>query len=173
MWLHHRMGLIRCCVGRVKLNRRCQEGGSEVTDRGIRRTTGHTMRLCLGHRFCEVKRTFCPDVVDLDKTGGGACLFKGLAHNDRDGLVVMFDLRTTEQLSSVEFALVEPAGTIRGDDGEHTSGRLRGTEIHRRDPTLCDCGTDYVPIGRLRRHVVAFIGIRRRTAYLETAVDPI
>ena len=29
----------------------------------------------LAHRFREVKRTFCPDVVDLDKTGGGACLF--------------------------------------------------------------------------------------------------
>jgi hypothetical protein len=80
---------------------------------------------------------------------GGARLLEGVGHHQRDGLVVVVDLRAAQQLGGIEVALAELAGVARGDDGQHAGRGARGAQVHGRDAALGDAGADDVAVGRI------------------------
>ena len=110
MRLHHRMRLVRRCVGLIQLDRRCGERAGEITHRSIRYAAAFGSGLGSGIlRRREVERTLGPDVVDADQLRGGGCLLEGLRDDHCNCLMIVLDIRAAEQLGGVVLALAELA----------------------------------------------------------------
>jgi hypothetical protein len=171
MRLYHGVGFIGRAVVRIEPNRCCGKSGSEVADRRIGRTARHGAGLRPIHQRSEVERALLLTVVSADKLRGGAGLLEGFSDYDSDGLMVVLDLRTTEQLGYVEVTLVELACIVGRDDDEHTGGGFGLAEVDALDPSLGDRRADDIAVGLVRRDVVPFIGVRRGAGNLERTVD--
>ena len=85
----------------------------------------------------------------------------------------MLDLGAAEQLRGVEPALVELAGIVGRDDGEHAGHSLGVGEIDRGDSSLGNRRADHIAIGRVRNDIVAFVSIARAAGGLERTIDAI
>jgi len=83
-------------------------------------------------RMPMVKSAVRADVIDFDQLRCGTGLLEGLRDDDGDGLVIVLDLGTSQQLGGVEIALVELAGGAR----ERFDAQL----VHGREPHELDLG---------------------------------
>ena len=110
--LHHRVRLVGRGVGRVELDRRRGEGAGEVADRGVRRPAVCARACSPQSLAARSKAPLAARVLHLHQLRGGARLLEGLGDHQRDGLVVVLDLRAAEQLGGVELALAELAGVV-------------------------------------------------------------
>src|SRR6478736_4571322 len=121
MWLHHRVGVVRCGVRRVKLDRRRGICTGEVADGRVRLASEAT-GLRLGRRALagrEIERACRDLIVDINERSSGASLFECFGNHEGNSLMVVLNLGAAEQVGSVPVALVKLAGTIRSDNGEN------------------------------------------------------
>lgn len=129
--------------------------------------------LGLGTRACQIVFAHVAAVVHLDQLTGRACLLKCLRYHHRNCLVVVLNLRTTQQLGRIELALLQLAGVLRSDDAEHAGRIARSTQINTANRALGNAGADHVAIGRLAGQVMMLVRVRRHAGGLERAVDAV
>ena len=172
--LHHRMALIRRRIGLLELDRRAGEGAVEIARLGIGRSAkalrrDHTVQPFRGKVELAVLRR----IVDPHQRGGGARIFERIGDDQRQRLLIMFDLRTAQQMRGVHAALGQLARIGVRDDAEHARRRFGRAQVHRGDPPLGDGGAHDPAIGSVGRGVVALIGIRSGARHLGRAVDAV
>ena len=92
------MGFVRCRVGGIELNWRFREGGGEVaylTGRLTSWATTFRHRGFLLYRF-EIIAAFDSGIVHAEQIPRRPRLLEGFRHHDRDGLVVVLNLRPSQ-----------------------------------------------------------------------------
>jgi hypothetical protein len=108
----------------------------------------------------------------LDQLRRRARLLEGLGDHERDGLVVVLDLRAAQQFGGVALALAELAGILAVTIASTPGARAR-RRVHRGDAALGDARADDIAIGLVGRDIVLLIGIGRRAGGLARAVDAV
>ncbi len=170
--LHHRVRMIGCAVFGIQLHWRRREGSVEVADVAIGRVA------LLGHRgagagLFQVVGAHVTAVIDLDQLAGRTRLLEGFRHHHCNGLVVMRDLGTAQELGGVELALLQLAGVLRSHDAQHAWRLACRTQIDTADGALGDACAHHMPVSGLARQVMMFVGIRRLPGGLEWPVDTV
>ena len=169
--LHHHVALVGRGIGGVELHRRAGEGAREVTARGLH-------LVALGDRRAVLDRlqlvlALGAGIIDADALGGVARLLERLGDDDRDRLIVMFDLRPGEHRRGMRLGLAELAGVLVGHDRQHAGRALRIGGVDPRNPPLGDACTDDHAIGMVRCDIVALERIGCGAGDLERTVDAI
>ncbi len=98
MGLHHRMGMVGRCVSLVQPNRRGFETAIEIPDRSIR-LRFRLLRIWIDGRILAGRQIELPTrlgVPHLDQCGGRPRLFEAFGDDERNGLVIVLDLRAAE-----------------------------------------------------------------------------
>jgi hypothetical protein len=125
-------------VDRVDLDRSRGKGAGEIADSGIGKAARPGSGFCC---LCALGA----QVIDADQLRSGARLFEGLSENDGDRLMIVVDVRASEQLGNVR----RPATNV-----------VVPSRAHRftADPTFRLANT-YLGVAASRSHVEAARGL--------------
>ncbi|MNU80222.1 hypothetical protein D3C71_698460 [compost metagenome] len=169
--LHHRVRLVGCRVHGVQAHGGMAIGAGEVARLAVGLAIFRLGGAALG--LGQVEHTRLLDILDVKQLCGRAGLLEGFRHHQRDGLVVMFNVRPAQQLRRVHLAFAQLASRLGRDHGQHARCAPRGARVDRRDAPLGDGRADDMAVGRMRRGLVLFICIRRRARGFQGAVDAV
>ena len=172
MGLHHRMGLIGRAVVDIELDRRVREGSGEIARRAVgilfaRRLFGGR------HLSFQIESAFRSFIDDMDEACCSACLLESFGDDDGDSLMIMINLRATQQCGGVHLAFAKLTGIFSGHDRKHARRSLGGGQIDRCDPALCNGRTDDVAVGLIGHHIVLLICVACKASRLQRSVDTI
>src|SRR3954468_9493584 len=138
MGLHHHMSLIRRAVRCVELNWSSSKGAGKITNRSITRPAGNPGRQRLFSGAHQIERSGFTCVIDPDELCSRAGLLECICNDDRNGLVIMLNLRTAEEPRSVQAALAKLSCILGGDDGADAWRGPSAGDVHRPDAALCN-----------------------------------
>ncbi len=170
--LHHRVRLVGRRVGRVELHRRGGERGVEVAD--LASSGGPLSGVCFGGCAASFSaaRSNWPARRRVRRSCSSmrrvARLLEGLGDDDRDGLVVVLDVRAAEQLRGVRTRPCRACRRCRAVTIASTPGAAcaaRGSIDD--DAALGDRRADDHAVGRVRHGVVALVRVRRGAGGLQ------
>ncbi|MNQ12156.1 hypothetical protein D3C85_250560 [compost metagenome] len=176
MRFHHAVGLIRRGVEVVDLHRGLCVGAFKVTYAVFTRVFLGGVLAGLATRFLfrrQVERTGRAFILHADQAAGGARLLQVFGHHQRDGLVIVLDVRPAQQRGGVHLALAQLAGVLRGNHRQHARRAARGLDVHGADAALGNGGAQHIAHRGLRRGIMLFIGVGRLARSLQGAVDAV
>ncbi|MNV79198.1 hypothetical protein D3C71_1727390 [compost metagenome] len=100
-------------------------------------------------------------------------MFERLGDDDRDGLVVVLDVASAEQVRGVELPLFQVADIKRGDDAKHARRLFgRGTVDGGYLP-FGDGGSDWITVGVTDVGIMPLIGIHGTAGDFQLTVDAV
>jgi hypothetical protein len=143
----------------IELDRRRGERAGKIADRGLGRAADDTLRgdrRLLGLREIEAAVHFV--VGHADQGGCRARLLERLGDDERNRLVVVLNIRSTQQPRGVAIGFPERPRVRSRDQCEEARRRARFAIVDRDDPAVRDAGADDIAVSRVPDGVMTLVG---------------